>query len=315
MQTFVKNEGLVLKNLSIKKAESVEDMLNILFVGDTNRVVCQTPLNDVSTRSHCIFTIFIESKSPLSEVKTFSKINLVDLSGSERIGKTHAQGKLLHEACSINLSLHYLEQVIVCLQERAKGNKGVFVPYRNSLMTMMLKDSLGGNCKTRMISTVYLTAEGLEESLSTCHFSQRVALIKNKVSKNLVIDPNVLISKLKKENETLKNELIQAQGFKRKEFLTLEDENMCRELVSKFLEGNDQDLPKEFLDKLMVLFCFKLFKEQIQGCSLSPPVQIGVQEQQFQSEIQKLKSLLTQREQEIQCLLEKIGPQSSQEQE
>lgn len=109
VKTFVKNEGLVLKNLSIKKAANIEEMLNILFVGDTNRVICETPLNDVSTRSHCIFTIFIESKAPNSEVKTFSKINLVDLSGSERIGKTHASGKLLHEACSINLSLHYLE--------------------------------------------------------------------------------------------------------------------------------------------------------------------------------------------------------------
>ncbi len=91
----MKNDGLILKNISIKKAESVEDMLNILFIGDTNRVICQTPLNDVSTRSHCIFTIFLESKAPNSDVKTFSKINLVDLSGSERIGKTHAQGKLM----------------------------------------------------------------------------------------------------------------------------------------------------------------------------------------------------------------------------
>ena len=90
VKTFVKNDGLVLKNLSIKKATNIEEMLNILFIGDTNRVICETPLNDVSTRSHCIFTIFIESKAPNSDVKTFSKINLVDLSGSERIGKTHA---------------------------------------------------------------------------------------------------------------------------------------------------------------------------------------------------------------------------------
>lgn len=79
----MKNEGLILKNISIKKASTVEEMLNILFIGDTNRIVCQTPLNDVSTRSHCIFTVFIESKAPNSDVKSFSKINLVDLSGSE----------------------------------------------------------------------------------------------------------------------------------------------------------------------------------------------------------------------------------------
>ncbi len=86
----MKNSGLILKNLSINKAKDEEDLLNILFIGDTNRVIADTPLNDVSTRSHCIFTIYLESKILNSELKTYSKINLVDLSGSERIGKTHA---------------------------------------------------------------------------------------------------------------------------------------------------------------------------------------------------------------------------------
>ena len=76
------------------KAEAEEDALNLLFIGDTNRVVSETPKNDASTRSHCIFIITIETRKPGSEVKSVSRLHLVDLSGSERIGKTEVQGLL-----------------------------------------------------------------------------------------------------------------------------------------------------------------------------------------------------------------------------
>ncbi len=127
--------------------------MNLLFIGDTNRVVSETPKNDASTRSHCIFIIMIETKKPNSDVKSVARLHLVDLSGSERIGKTGVTGLLEKEARFINQSLHYLELVIVCLNKRANG-ENIHVPYRNSLMTLVLRDSLGGNCKTRMIATV-----------------------------------------------------------------------------------------------------------------------------------------------------------------
>ena len=76
------------------KAEKEEDALHLLFIGDTNRVVCDTVKNDASTRSHCIFIIMLESRKVNSDVKTISRIHLVDLSGSERIGKTGVEGKL-----------------------------------------------------------------------------------------------------------------------------------------------------------------------------------------------------------------------------
>ena len=78
----------MLKGLSQHRTETEEDALNLLFIGDTNRVVCETPMNDASTRSHCIFIIEIEKRTPDSDITTTSKIHLVDLSGSERIGKT-----------------------------------------------------------------------------------------------------------------------------------------------------------------------------------------------------------------------------------
>ena len=137
-------------------------------------------MNDASTRSHCIFILMIEARKPNSDVKTVSRIHLVDLSGSERIGKTGVTGKLQTEALGINSSLSFLELVIICLNKRAMG-ENVHIPYINSLMTLVLRDSLGGNCKTRMIATVSPDDDDLAESISTCKFAYRVALIKNVV--------------------------------------------------------------------------------------------------------------------------------------
>jgi kinesin family protein 6/9 len=190
------DEEIILSGLSIHKAQSEEDALNLLFIGDTNRVVCETPKNDASTRSHCIFIIIIEARRANSDVKTVSRIHLVDLSGSERIGKTGVEGKLATEAKGINLSLHYLEQVIVCLNKRAQG-ENIHIPYRNSLMTLVLRDSLGGNCKTKMVATISAQQDDIDESICTCRFASRVAMIKNYVVKNEAVDPGVIIERLK----------------------------------------------------------------------------------------------------------------------
>jgi len=168
-------------------------------------------MNDASTRSHCIFIIQIEATKAGSDVKTVSRLHLVDLSGSERIGKTGVDGILQKEARYINLSLHFLEHVIICLNKKAKG-EDVHIPYRDSLMTMVLRDSLGGNCKTRMIATVSAEEPNIDESISTCRFAQRVALIKNEVTKNEAVDPALIIDRLKKENAELRAELALLKG-------------------------------------------------------------------------------------------------------
>ena len=112
-----------------------------------------------------------------------SKLHLVDLSGSERPSQTGIDGKTLTEAKCINSSLHFLEQVIISLNQKAKG-KQVHIPYRNSVITMVLRDSLGGNCMTKMIATVSAEKVDVQESLSTCRFAQRVSKIQNQVVKN-----------------------------------------------------------------------------------------------------------------------------------
>lgn len=185
-----------LKNLSMHRANTEEEALNLLFLGDTNRAIAETPMNLASSRSHCMFTIFVESRKQGSDTVRRAKLHMVDLAGSERAHKTGSTGQTLREATYINSSLLYLEMVIVALHEKSTKARG-HIPYRNSMMTSVLRDSLGGNCKTVMVATVSVETEQVEESISTCKFAQRVALIKNSAIVNEDLDPTVMIQRLK----------------------------------------------------------------------------------------------------------------------
>ena len=195
------------RNLGMHHAANEEDALNLLFLGDTNRTISETPMNLTSSRSHCIFTVNMEVRTPGEDTVMRSKLNLVDLAGSERVTKTNIDGTTLSEAKYINSSLHFLEQVIIALQERAMGIRRTHIPYRNSMMTTVLKDSLGGNCVTSMIATVNTSEQQLDESISTCRFAQRVAMISNVVMVNEELDPKLVISRLKQEIRDLKEEV------------------------------------------------------------------------------------------------------------
>jgi len=154
------------------------------MMGNYIRRVNATNLNQASSRSHCIFTLNIRGKNVSSLTETYSKLHLVDLAGSERVSRSQAEGMVLTEAKSINLSLTYLEQVIVSLNQKAKGKGKPHVPYRNSLLTTLLRDSLGGNCKTVMIATISLERSNLDETISTLRFAQRVKQVQNDMTKN-----------------------------------------------------------------------------------------------------------------------------------
>ena len=196
---------IVVKNLSAFQAKTVEDALNILWSGDLNRVVTATSQNQSSSRSHCIFTINLHSKPAGSEVVRKSKFHFVDLAGSERVSQTGAEGVILNQARYINVSLFHLETVIQALARQQK-DPDVHVPYRNSMMTLFLKDSLGGNCRTAMLATVAVERQNIPESIATCQFAMQVGSIKNRARINEEIDPKLLISKLKQEIKLLKEE-------------------------------------------------------------------------------------------------------------
>ncbi|CAI7935378.1 kinesin KIF6 [Podarcis lilfordi] len=212
---FTKGQVPSMCACEMKTSESLHHVMFICPMYSSAR----TPMNQASTRSHCIFTIHISSKEPGSATIRRSKLHLVDLAGSERVAKTGVGGQLLTEAKYINLSLHYLEQVIIALSEKNRSH----IPYRNSMMTSVLRDSLGGNCMTTMIATLSIDKRNIDESISTCRFAQRVALIKNEAILNEEIDPRLIIARLKKEVQDLRNELAMVTGEQRQEELTEEE--------------------------------------------------------------------------------------------
>uniref|UniRef100_A0A8P0TLZ3 Kinesin-like protein n=1 Tax=Canis lupus familiaris TaxID=9615 RepID=A0A8P0TLZ3_CANLF len=135
------DQNIHLKNLSLHQAATEEEALNLLFLGDTNRMIAETPMNQASTRSHCIFTIHLSSKEPGSATVRHAKLHLVDLAGSERVAKTGVGGQLLTEAKYINLSLHYLEQMIIRLQKEIQELKDELAIFTGEQRTEALSDA------------------------------------------------------------------------------------------------------------------------------------------------------------------------------
>lgn len=261
--------NIKLRNLSVNMAQKEEDALNLLFLGDTNRVVAETPMNDASTRSHCMFIMWVESSQPGTDTIRRAKLHLVDLAGSERIGKTGVEGKLRTEATSINLSLHYLEQVIVALHDRAQGRRQ-HVPYRNSVLTSVLRDSLGGNCKTLMVGGIAAEDANLEESISTCRFAQRVASIKNNAVVNEELDPALMIRRLKKEVSQLKDELAMLSADGDGENAAEVNIEECQKMVNAYLEEADAEAP--FVCGSMARFrkSFEILRQMLWQCGAHP---------------------------------------------
>ncbi|XP_053324326.1 kinesin-like protein KIF9 [Spea bombifrons] len=198
-------QGVCVKGLSVHLAGTEEHALNLLFEGETNRIIGSHILNKTSSRSHCVFTVHLESHSrTLSDAKyTVSKINLVDLAGSERVGKTGSEGQVLKEAAYINKSLTFLEQAIMALSERGREH----VPFRQSKLTHALRDSLGGSCSTILVANVYGEAAQIDETLSTLRFACRMKCIPVEPAAVERYNPLRVIKNLQKEVEHLKREL------------------------------------------------------------------------------------------------------------
>lgn len=144
--------GVAVKNLSMHVCDTEEDALNQLFEGEINRSYAAHELNSHSSRSHSVYTLYIESRSRVESTEkiTYSKLHLVDLAGSERTKKTGTSGNQLVEARHINKSLTFLEQVVLALSDRKREH----IPYRQAMLTNFLRDSIGGNCKTVMVANI-----------------------------------------------------------------------------------------------------------------------------------------------------------------
>ena len=193
------DKGIYVKGLSNITVDSYEDIKEILKSGRKNRSVGSTLMNADSSRSHSIFTIDLEaclcSGPGKKEVYRTAKLNLVDLAGSERQSKTGCTGERFKESTKINLSLSVLGNVISSLVD----GRCTHVPYRDSKLTRLLQDSLGGNSKTLMIACISPGENNYEETLSTLRYAARANIIKNKPKINE--DPKDTI--LKKYHEEI----------------------------------------------------------------------------------------------------------------
>ncbi|SMR46547.1 unnamed protein product [Zymoseptoria tritici ST99CH_1E4] len=194
-----KSDGVYVQNLTDEPVKSYDDILRLMKMGDLNRTTASTKMNDTSSRSHAVFTLTLKQiqhdVATDSTIERLARMRLVDLAGSERAGRTEATGQRLKEGGNINQSLSTLGRVIAALADpkrqrpaRSLGlpnqpkRRAEVVPYRDSVLTWLLKDSLGGNSKTAMVACISPT--DYEETLSTLRYADQAKKIRTRAHIN-----------------------------------------------------------------------------------------------------------------------------------
>ncbi|XP_072543181.1 kinesin-like protein KIF13B isoform X1 [Salminus brasiliensis] len=234
--------GPYVDGLSRLAVTSYKDIESLMSEGNKSRTVAATNMNEESSRSHAVFNLILthtlrDLQSGTSGEKV-SKLSLVDLAGSERAAKTGAAGDRLKEGSNINKSLTTLGLVISALADQGAGkSKSKFVPYRDSVLTWLLKDSLGGNSRTAMVATVSPAADNYDETLSTLRYADRAKSIVNHAVVNE--DPNArIIRELREEVEKLREQLTKAESMKAPELKERleESEKLIQEMTVSWEE-------------------------------------------------------------------------------
>ena len=254
------NKGKVkvggLAEVSVAKKDEIFD---ILRKGSAKRQTAATKLNACSSRSHTIFSVTVRMKDIANlmdgeEIYRIGKLNLVDLAGSENIGRSGAIEKRATEAGNINKSLLTLGRVITCLVEKQSH-----IPYRESKLTRLLQDSLGGRTKTSIIATISPSALDLEDTLSTLEYAQRAKKITNKPELNQKLTKNTVLKELTAEIERLRRDVDASRGAGNAFFIAKENYDSMSEQIerqTKDLEDRERQLHnlEEELERVKVLF-------------------------------------------------------------
>nr|XP_043618816.1 kinesin-like protein KIN-12D [Erigeron canadensis] len=285
------NNGVYVENLSEYEVCSVGDILKLLTQGSANRRVAATNMNRESSRSHSVFTCVIESrweKDSTSNLR-YARLNLVDLAGSERQKSSGAEGERLKEASSINKSLSTLGHVIMVLVDAAHA-RTQHVPYRDSKLTFLLQDSLGGNSKTMIIANVSPSISSAFETLSTLKFAQRAKLIQN----NAVINEDASgdVVALKHQIRLLKQELALHKRYSISRSLAFSSKDENGSNTSSV--GDD--------DKILRVSCqqLKALETSLNG-ALRRERSTENSIKHLEAEIEQLNCLIHQREEENRC--------------
>jgi len=228
-----KNKGIWVEDCTEEYVESEQEMFNFFQNGASNRAVASTKMNALSSRSHSLFAVIIYQRNIITESSKTGKIYFVDLAGSEKMSKAGIEGNtMLKEAQNINKSIMTLGMVINALTKGAKH-----IPYRDSKLTRVLQESLGGNSLTNLIINCSPSMINQSESLSTLRFGQRAKLIKNKVVANTQQSVKELMMKLKQAEEKIK-ELEEIIGAGKVDGISEDDKNRkkcpeCKKLTNK----------------------------------------------------------------------------------
>ncbi|KAI3708036.1 hypothetical protein L2E82_37041 [Cichorium intybus] len=288
-------KGVYVENLTECEVHTVGDILRLLSRGSANRRVAATNMNRESSRSHSVFTCVIESrweKDSTSNLR-FARLNLVDLAGSERQKTSGAEGERLKEAANINKSLSTLGHVIMVLVDGANARTR-HVPYRDSRLTFLLQDSLGGNSKTMIIANVSPSMCSAIETLNTLKFAQRAKLIQNNAVVNEDASGDIMalqqqIQLLKEELAILKRNNVSRSltfGQKVNEEAPQEQEYDCNGHDDKILKVSSKQLKS-----LEASLAGALRREQMSEAAIK----------QLEAEIEQLNRLVRQREDDNKC--------------
>jgi len=257
-----KRRGLYVEGLSEWVVKSPQEIFGLIKRGTQVRATSATRLNAVSSRSHAIFQIIVEQNKiemdansegdetqNVKQLFKVGKLNLVDLAGSERVRISGATGQRLEESKSINQSLSALGNVIAALTDKRKSR--THIPYRDSKLTRILEDSLGGNCKTTMMAMISPALEAFSESISTLKFANRAKHITNSATINEDVDEKALLRRYEREVKRLRKELAERDKnvVEKRRFLELEEQRQQAELdkakALNNLEKLSHDLMRE----------------------------------------------------------------------
>ncbi|XP_031381978.1 kinesin-like protein KIN-12D [Punica granatum] len=304
-------KGVYVENLSEFEVQTVGDIVRLLIQGSSNRRVAATNMNRESSRSHSVFTCVIESRWEKDSTTNlrFARLNLVDLAGSERQKTSGAEGDRLKEAANINKSLSTLGHVIMVLVDVANG-KPKHVPYRDSRLTFLLQDSLGGNSKTVIVANVSPSICAAAETLNTLKFAQRAKLIQNNAVVNEDSTGDVIA--LQRQIRLLQEELaaLKRQNVSRSlsfGSISIDDDMELEEEVPLENKGEEGSQRAEellgFESKGVVRMSTKQLKslETTLAGALRREQMADMSIKQLEAEIEQLNRLVHQREEDTRC--------------